>query len=218
MSTSGQDDRRQQIFHGPASFGGDNNGVINNNVLLKAKTEAAIDDINRKAPELAAALRKAVRDGIMSPDAVIALNRAVEHLNEDTAQSFRFAAEHINEDTAISFESIAQDFINVDDRLSATVSRLDYATQSLSKIIGQVDEIHGLDAPGYQVQPPSLERRSGRSAGDWKFRVGLIFFSLGAGLFAAALLTRDHFGGQAIFAGISAMAFPVVSWVIKVRQ
>jgi len=219
MSASGQDEPRHQTFHGPGSFGGDNKGIINNNVLLDPRTAAVMEDLNRKAPELAALLRKALRDGFISPDAVIALNRAVEHLNEDTAQAFMFAAEHINEDTAISFQGIARDFIDADQQLSARVSELNSASEALSKMIGKINSAQRVNTSDYQLQPPSAAgitgRRSVRRAANWWFISQLMSFCLGVGLLATAILVHYHLGGDAQRIGAFAAAIPLIIWIAK---
>ena len=155
MSGSEQDESRQQIFHGPASFGGDNNGIINNSVLLDPKTAAVMEDLNRKAPVLAALLSKALRDGFISPDAVIALNRAVEHLNEDTVQAFRYAAQHINEETAISFEGVAHNFTVANQQLGVRVTEINDASEALRKMI---EQINSKQRVGDQTTNCNLER------------------------------------------------------------
>ena len=63
---------KDSAFYGPASFGGDNNGIINN-VLLDPKTKAMLAKMSKDAPPLAV-LERAVRDGVMSPGAVEALH------------------------------------------------------------------------------------------------------------------------------------------------
>lgn len=224
MSASGQDEPRQQTFHGPGSFGGDNKGIINNNVLLDPRTAAVMEDLNKKAPELATLLRKALRDGFISPEAVIALNRAVEHLNEDTAQAFRFAAERINEDTAISFQGVARDFGVADQQLSARVIELNNASESLREMIGQFNSAQiirtqKVDAPDYQSQPRSAAgmptRPSARGATKWWFTSQLMCLVLGVGLLATAILTHYHLGGDAQRIGGFAVAIPLIIWVSK---
>jgi hypothetical protein len=184
---------------------------------------AVMEDLNRKAPELATLLRKALRDGFISPDAVIALNRAVEHLNEDTVQAFRFAAEHINEDTAISFQGVAHDFTVADQQLSARVSELNYASEALGKMIEQFNSAQEVNASGFQSRPPSAQRvtirPSSQSAGEWWLRIGLISFSLGVGLIAARILMLFHQVGPATVVGVFAVIIPaVVFWIAKARR
>jgi hypothetical protein len=52
MTTPGQNKPTTQKFYGAASFGGDNNGIINNH-LIDARTRAYLSDMAEKAPELA---------------------------------------------------------------------------------------------------------------------------------------------------------------------
>jgi len=219
MSASGQDESRHQIFHGPGSFGGDNKGIINNNVLLDPRTVAVMEDLNRKAPELAALLRKALRDGFISPDAVIALNRAVDHLNEDTAQAFRFAAQHINEDTAISFRDVAHDFTTADEQLSARVSEINDASEELRMMIAQINDVQKANVSGYQFQPPNTagisSRRSVRSAANGWFISQLMCFCLGVGLLTTAILAHYHLDGDAQRIGAFAVAIPLIIWIAK---
>jgi hypothetical protein len=216
MNASGQDEPRYQTFHGPGSVGGDNNGTINNNVLLDPRTAAVMEDLNRKAPELAALLRKALHDGFISPDAVIALNRAVDHLNEDTVQAFRFAAQHINEETAICFQGVAHDFTVVDQQLSARVSEINAASDALHMMIGQIDDVQKANASGYQFQPPNTaSRRSARSTVNWRLISQLMCFCLGVGLLTTAILAHYHLAGDAQRIGVFAAGIPLIIWIAK---
>ena len=214
MSTSDQDKPKQQSFYGAGSFGGDNNGTINN-VLLDLKTKVVLTELSKKVPELDALLRKALRDGVLSPDAVIALNRAVNHINEETAQAFLFAARHINEDVAVSFEAVAEKIKTADQQLSARVSELNAVSASLHQSLGQIN-----GALAYRVQPANsagvATRPSRRTSAERWFILKLISVSVGAALVTAVILRNHHLGGPTVAAGAVALTIPVLIWINKV--
>jgi len=223
MSASGQDKPRYQTFHGPGSVGGDNNGTINNNVLLDPRTAAVMEDLNRKAPKLAALLQKALSDGFISQDAVIALNSAVHHINEDTAQAFTYAAQHINEDTAASFQVVANVFTAASENLSSRVSEINAASEALGMVIEQINDRRTASAPAYQFQPSSsaagiTSRRSARSAANWWFISRLMCFCLGVGLLTTSILAHYHLEGKAQLIGVLAVAIPLIIWIAKAWQ
>jgi hypothetical protein len=221
MSESRQDEPKQQIFHGPASFGGDNHGIINN-ILIDAQTRAALAKMSRDTPALGRLMEKAFRDGFISPDAVIALNRAVEHLNEDTVQAFMFAAKHINEETAISFEGVARDFTVADEQLRARVTELNNAAEALGMMVRQINDARPVRESGYQAQSSRAtgmaKKSSGRSVSDWWITLQLMCFCLGVGLLTTAILTHYRLGGDAQRIGGIAAAVPIFIWVYKLLQ
>ncbi len=221
MSTSGQDEPKHQSFYGPASFGGDNKGIINN-VLLDAKTKALVAKMAEYAPPLAGLLERAVRDGVMSPGAVEALLLAARNINEDVAQALLIAGRNINEDVADRLwyagkninKEVADQFVNVNQEIGERVRELNGAVDSLRETVRQIRGVQGKGFPSNRLDPAGTDTGtvsriaevpmmpSLRSPDKWRVRFGLICCSSGVGLVAAVILTRSHLGGYAVFAGI----------------
>lgn len=222
MSTSGQDEPKHQSFYGPASFGGDNIGTINN-VLLDAKTKALLAKMAEYAPPLTGLLEKAVRDGVMSPDAVEALTFAARHINEDFAEALYIAGRNINEDVAEQLweaghninHQVADKFSNVNLELSERARELHRTADSLRETLSQINS-----APGYRVQPANsaevATRPSRRTSAERWFILRLISVSLGAGLVTAVTLKNHHLGGYTMAAGLLALSIPALLWINRV--
>ncbi|MFI7690736.1 hypothetical protein ACIBQ6_16820 [Nonomuraea sp. NPDC049655] len=101
----------EQHNHGSGTFIGRNNyGTIN---AIDPATQAILEKLSQQAPALARLLRKALRDGVVSPDVVSALEYAARNINEDVAHALLIAGKNINEDVAYSLR-IAGDNINED--------------------------------------------------------------------------------------------------------
>lgn len=130
-----------------------------------------------------------------------------------------FAAKHINEDTATSFQGVARDFIAADQQLSARVSELNSASETLSKMIGKISSAQKVNTSDYQFHPPSVagitSRHSVRSAANWWFISQLMSFCLGVGLLATAILVHYHLEGDAQRIGAFAAAIPLIIWIAK---
>ncbi|MCX5410752.1 hypothetical protein [Streptomyces sp. NBC_00059] len=89
-----------QHNHGSGAFvGRDNHGEIHVE-MLDAQTKAYLREMSKEAPGLARLLRKAVRDGAISPDTADALALAARSINEDVANALRDASRSINPDVA----------------------------------------------------------------------------------------------------------------------
>ncbi|GLX02183.1 hypothetical protein [Microtetraspora sp. NBRC 16547] len=94
----GEPSRVEQHNHGAGAFvGRDNYGTIN---AIDKTTQAILEKLSQEAPALARLLRKALRDGVVSPDVVHALEYAARNINEDVANALLFAGKNINEDVA----------------------------------------------------------------------------------------------------------------------
>ncbi|WP_143043623.1 hypothetical protein [Nonomuraea jiangxiensis] len=107
----GEPSRVEQHNHGSGAFvGRDNYGTIN---AIDKTTQAILEKLSQEAPALARLLRKALRDGVVSPDVVHALEYAARNINEDVANALLFAGRSINEDVAHSLRA-AGDNINED--------------------------------------------------------------------------------------------------------
>jgi Flp pilus assembly protein TadB len=236
MSASGQNEPRQQSFYGPGSFGGDNHGTVNN-VLLDPKTKATLAKLSKDAPELADILKTALRDGIVSPDTVAALQSAVRHINDDVADRLWYAARNINEDVADRLwhagqninEEVANKFIRINDELNATVRNLEQNLNSMRATTAQPSSSprspKRSEPDPARIATANAARTAGvdmlhssQSAENWRFRLTLVCCSSGVGLLAAVILMKHHFGGYATFAGVFALAIPVLFWIVKTRR
>ncbi len=238
MTTSGQDEPRTQNFYGTgASFGGDNNGTVNN-VLLDTKTKATLAKLSKDAPELAGIMKTALRDGVISPDTVAALQSAVQNINHDVADRLWFAAQHINEDVAdrlwraghnINKETV-NNFVQVKDQLNQTVRDLERTLSSLNQAAMQLSGLQRDRNPRREPEPVSTGTanfgrtagvdtlHSSQSTGKWRFALTSICCSSGVGLLAAVILMKHHLGGYATFAGVLALAIPVIFSTVKTQR
>jgi hypothetical protein len=223
MTRFGQDDPRQQNIYGPGiAFGGDNKGIVNNNVLLDPKTEAMLAKMSETAPELAALLKKALRDGIISQDAAQALMLAARNINEDVANALLIAGRNINEDVASDLmvagqninEQVANKFVYVKNELSDTADQLDKALNSLRQTVGQLSSPQGRSDPGYQLGPAGTPR----SADKWLLGCKLICGGLGAGLVVGAILMHYHLGIYAILPGVVGVLIALLPALLRIAD
>ncbi|MDX2693719.1 hypothetical protein PV416_09950 [Streptomyces ipomoeae] len=125
--------RREQHNHGSGTFiGGDNHGGIHFE-MVDAKTKALLAMMAKQSPALARLLRRALEDGVISPDTVDSLARAARNINEDVANQLRHAAQNINED-------VAHSLMFAGERINPAVARkLADAADSLNKAVGRLD-------------------------------------------------------------------------------
>jgi hypothetical protein len=172
-----------------------------------------------------ALLRKALRDGFISPDVANALVLAARNINEDVADALLVAGRNINEDVADHLmiagrninEDVARHFDDVNHQLVERVRELKDAADSLGKVAGEINTAPQRSVPLNQFTQPdrySIPRR----IDSWRFLGALICGSSGAGLIAAVVLTRSHLGGQAVLAGIAALGIFALFWVTKTRR
>ncbi|MET8864035.1 hypothetical protein ABZW11_13870 [Nonomuraea sp. NPDC004580] len=111
VPSEGNPSRIEQHNHGSGTFIGRNNyGTIN---AIDPATHAILEKLSKQAPALARLLRKALRDGVVSPDVVNALEYAARNINEDVAHALLIAGRNINEDVAYSLR-VAGEHINGD--------------------------------------------------------------------------------------------------------
>lgn len=145
MADSEKEGAREQNNYGPGPLiGRDNYGDIRYETL-DSKTKAVLAKLSKDAPALAGLLTKALRDGIISPDTVAALESAVRSINEDVASALVFAAQNINEDVADSLWRAGKN-INPDvaDQNLRAAKALSEATLELDNVIAKVSGGSGL--------------------------------------------------------------------------
>ena len=187
---------------------------LNGNVIyeqLSPKVKAAIEQLSEDTPALNRLLQKALRNGLISPDLVRALQGA---LNEDVLHVLTVVAQHINEDTAMELHMAGEtinkvvtiEFPAVTRELNDTVEGIKTAMTSLSAMIGKAGA-HGDDVSrtgGRQSFP------SPRSRNKWLIISTLISASSGFGLIAAITLMLMHMERYAICAAVSMVLMAVV--------
>ena len=216
----------QQTHNGNGpQIAGHNFGAIKYE-LLDGKTKSTLAKLSKDAPELASILKKAIRDGVISRDTVAALQSAVRHINEDIAEQLSYAARHINEDVAeqLSYaarninKGVASDFVRVNDGLGETRHDLDRILSSLQDTARELGSLQGGINPG-RYKPTEtgafVTAYSSRTRDTWGFRFNMFCAGCGLGLLGAALLISHHLGGWAVFAGVIALAIPVLPWIVK---
>jgi hypothetical protein len=238
MVDSRQEGPSEQHNHGPGTFiGGDNYGPISHE-MLDPQTKSMLAKLPKDAPELALLLRKALRDGIISPDVAEALMLAVRNINEDVADALLVAGQNINEDVAVDLriagqninEEVANKFVRVKEELSDTAHELKSFLNSLRKTVGQLSSPQGRSNLDYQFEPVStvtgtdwhtggvITRPSTRSPDKWWFRFRLICCSFGVGVIAGATLMHYHLVAYVTLAGVLGFAALVIPRIASARR
>jgi hypothetical protein len=147
MDDFGNGGPHEQHNHGSGPFiGRDNYGDIRYE-MVDPKTKTALAKLSKDAPDLAKLLRKALRDGVISPESVAALESAVRNINEDVADSLRLAGQNINEDVADSLrfagqninEDVANKILGAANTLDEVKCGLNYALSSLDTTVGKLN-------------------------------------------------------------------------------
>lgn len=208
MNDSVQEGPRDQHNHGPGTFiGGDNYGLVRNE-LIDPKTKTTLAKLSEDAPALSNLLRKALHDGVISPEAVAALQTAVRNINMDVADALMLAGRNINSEVADALmfagqninEGVANKIIQVKEDLSDTTRELDRVLDSLRETVGQVSGLQRESDLGYQFGSasgvPGAAQRTARvvtrpspgGADNWKFRFKLIFWSFVVGFLAGVIV------------------------------
>ena len=145
MDNFGKNGSREQHNHGSGLFiGGDNYGGIRYETL-DPKAKAALTKLSELLPQ-------ALRDGIISPDVVAALQNAAENINEDVAEALWLAGRNINEDVAETLwlagqninKDVADNILRAAETISTATDRLDYVSSSLDKSVEKVNGGSGL--------------------------------------------------------------------------
>ncbi|HEX3955844.1 MAG TPA: hypothetical protein VHZ03_04340 [Trebonia sp.] len=205
MADSGKEVRREQKHYG---YGNNiaGNHIGDNYYGLDPKSRAMLEKMAKYAPTLAGLLEKAVRDGVMSPDAVEALMFAARNINEDVADALRLAGQNINEDVAEQLwnagqninKDVANRFTTVNQDLAKRVREINAATDSLRDLLIDAGTNAGTVSPtgGMVALSPSLRRD------QWWFIPMLVFGCSGAGLAVGVILERSHMGRDGLLIGI----------------
>jgi hypothetical protein len=217
-------DQQFHFGHGP-QIGRDNYAPIKYEVLLDARIKDLVEKFAATAPGLAKAIEKAARDGIMSPEAIAALDRIADHINWDIATILSNVGDHINWDVAETLQSasrginreVANQFSEVQQELNSTKSELNQSLDSFRETIGELRSLQtGMNSRHYEpdeavdVTSPS----SYRGRDTWWFKFKLFCFSSGFGLLSAVLLMNHHLEGYAVLTGVL-LVLPAVIWAAK---
>ena len=146
ITLADDDGDRAQHNYGPGTFvGRDNYGPIQ---TLDSVTKTALQKLSREAPALADLLTRALRDGVISPDLVRALERATWAINEDVASALWHASERINEDVASSlFHSSERINEDVARRIDFSAEKLEATVKSLNAAVNSLDSTHPTSVP-----------------------------------------------------------------------
>jgi hypothetical protein len=203
MDEPARESERQQHNHGSGTFiGGNNYGGVRYE-MLDPKTKATFDKLSKDAPDLAKVLKKAIRDGVISPDVVAALQSAVRNINEDVAESLAYAARNINEDVASELAHVGReisDGANIIDSatadLSATADDLDRIVSSFNQAIRKINNLPvdaGLgpltnrEGDVIDAAKPTA-RPLIKGIDSWKLRLKIFLCGAGIGIAVGALL------------------------------
>ena len=198
---------KQNNYGSGPLIGRDNYGDIRYETL-DPKTKVALNRLSKDAPDLAQLLARALRDGVISPEAVAALENAVRYINEDVANSLQIAGRNINEDVASMLYSAGQcinaDVANQIDRtgtdLNEVADRLDSILRSFKNTIsiaGQTISSSGTGlAAGIDSQFPELDGHSNTSLYSrfavWKIKAQSFVLGAVAGAVIIAILIGEH--------------------------
>jgi len=164
----------EQHNHGSGAFvGGDNHGEIRVE-MLDGKTKAYLRQMSKDAPGLARLLRKALREGTISPDVADALVMAARNINEDVAHALwdasrsinpdvahllSDASSNINEGVALRVSQAAEDLAAVTKRLnpddfSKVITRFEDGLVAMEHLTRNIAELQNLTREIDQLQNP----------------------------------------------------------------
>jgi hypothetical protein len=139
-SHPGRESIYRQTNNGSGTFiGGNNYGTVQ---TLDSKTKAVLDKLSVEAPGLARLLRKALKDGLISPDIASALEMAARNINWDVAEALYIAGRNINSDVAEHLHAAGRS-INpeVADRMHSAVERFEDVVKQLERVEGAAQHI-----------------------------------------------------------------------------
>ena len=125
----------EQHNHGPGTFIGRDNYDIHYE-LLDPKTKTVLAKLSKEAPGLAILLEKALREGIVSPEIVAALQSAVRNINDDVVDALWCASRNINPDVASSLEDTSERIERINNQVAAKVLN---ATEAVTEATNSLD-------------------------------------------------------------------------------
>jgi hypothetical protein len=134
----------------------------------------------------------------MSEDNVDRLGWATRNITEETMTRLSAAAEKISERTV-------DRFVNVNDELNTTAHRIEKALRSTSATQESSQQ------PSVALPVPLAAKGTSKRG----IRFKLILCIAGLVLLTGVALEKHHLGGWAVFAGVLALAIPVLIWMSK---
>lgn len=170
----------RQTNSGPGTFiGGNNYGTVE---TMDGRTKAVLNKLASEAPGLAKLLTRALHDGVISTEAVFAMEMAARNLNWDVAEALYTAGRNINPDVA-QMLSWAGDNINaqVAEKLSHAANQFEafsndlYQTQAIAQsLVAAVAEIRGFDGHVTDIKGASQDLAMAASrfvpTSEWSFK------------------------------------------------
>lgn len=134
----------------------------------------------------------------MSVDNVDHLGWATRNITEETVNRLSSAAENISESTA-------NRFVDVNEDLNATARRIEIALRSA--FAAQEKSQQPGVVPAIPLTAKEVDKRG--------IRFKRILFIAGLVLLTGVVLEKNHLGGWAVFAGVFALAIPILISVSK---
>lgn len=165
-----------------AFVGGNNYGPIH---AIDPKTSAVLASLAEEAPGLAELMRRALREGLVSPDAVYALEIAARNINADVAEALLIAGRNINEDVAGTLRITGARIENGVNSLPQLTTELAEAASAFggrgSSVSGPIDQLESVlvalerqaDRIEVVVTPPPAEIVVNWRVTLWAFGVGV---------------------------------------------
>ncbi|MEU7840630.1 hypothetical protein AB0B39_06630 [Micromonospora sp. NPDC049114] len=131
-------------------IGRDNYGPIHN---IDDATREVLKKLADEAPALHEILRRAIKEGLVSPDVVYALEFAARSINEDVAVMLNRASHNINEDNATTFMAAANKLEQLashdyGDGLNGVAQRVESLVQRFETVSSSLDNRDLENLPG----------------------------------------------------------------------
>jgi hypothetical protein len=218
--TEGRPVRMTHVGYGP-QIGRDNFGPITYE-MMDARLKALVEKFAATAPDLAKAIEKTARDGIMSPEAIDVLDRVADYINWDIATILHKVGEHINWDVAETLlsaskginEDVAREFTDVQRELTDTKEEFDRSLTSLRQTVGELKRLQvGINPVHYEPEETAELVVTSRNRDTLSFRFKLFCFSCGLGLLGAALLTSYRQEGWIVPLGVLGCVIALAPWI-----
>jgi hypothetical protein len=186
---------------------------------LDPESRAALKQLSKDTPALNHLLEEALRDGLISPELVQALQNA---LNEDVLHVLWVVGRHLNEDVAMEFATAArtitraatQELPNVTRELSNTMEEIKTVTETLRAVSGHTSTNIGAASRNARVVSLPVSR----IRDNWWFVPTVMSSCCGTGLVAAVILMHSHLERYALFVGIPLLVLASLPWTGYLRR
>jgi len=144
--------------------GGDSDGPLE---AVDEKTKALLAKMTKQAPALGGLLEQALADGVITPDTVLALERAAWSINMDVTGMLNGAAHGLNT-AATTIETASRNFTAI--TFTDDIRRLNSLVATLSREAARVERV--------VTPPPPVAVTNWRVTG-WAFLVGVAIGAIG---------------------------------------